>query len=76
MEKAKVVTTPLATHFKLSSKQSPSNEANKLDMQWVPYASIVGSLMYAIVCTRPDIAHVLVQLVDFCQTQVQRIGML
>jgi len=27
-------------------------------MQWVPYASVVGSLMYAMVCTRPDIAHV------------------
>ena len=26
-------------------------------MSKVPYASIVGSLMYAMVCTRPDIAH-------------------
>jgi len=23
----------------------------------VPYASVIGSLMYAMVCTRPDIAH-------------------
>lgn len=27
-------------------------------MALVPYASVVGSLMYAMVCTRPDIAHV------------------
>lgn len=27
-------------------------------MQKIPYASAVGSLMYAMVCTRPDIAHV------------------
>ena len=27
-------------------------------MSKVPYASTVGSLMYAMVCTRPDIAHV------------------
>jgi len=27
-------------------------------MSHVPYASAVGSLMYAMVCTRPDIAHV------------------
>jgi len=27
-------------------------------MSKVPYASVVGSLIYAMVCTRPDIAHV------------------
>ena len=26
-------------------------------MSHVPYASVVGSLMYAMACTRPDIAH-------------------
>ena len=26
-------------------------------MSKMPYASAIGSLMYAIVCTRPDIAH-------------------
>ena len=26
-------------------------------MSCVPYASVVGSLMYVMVCTRPDIAH-------------------
>lgn len=29
----------------------------KKEMQNVPYASAVGSLMYAMVCTRLDIAH-------------------
>ena len=27
-------------------------------MSKVPYASAVGSLMYAMVCTRPNIAHI------------------
>jgi hypothetical protein len=26
-------------------------------MAHVPYASVVGSLMYAMVCTRPEISH-------------------
>jgi len=58
MENVKVVSTPLVTHFKLSVKQSPSNEAEKTNMSRVPYASVLSSLMYAMVCTRPDITHV------------------
>ena len=27
-------------------------------MQHIPYASAIGSLMYAQVCTHPDIAHI------------------
>ncbi|GKB35118.1 hypothetical protein Tco_0880060 [Tanacetum coccineum] len=27
-------------------------------MEKVPYANVVGSLMYAMICTRPDISHV------------------
>jgi len=57
MENAKVVSTPLTTHFKLIAKKSPSNEIEKSNMQRVLYA-FVGSLMYSMVCTRPDIAHV------------------
>lgn len=57
MSKSKVVSSPLASHFRLSRKQSPSTDEEKKDMQKVPYSSAVGSLMYAMVCTRPDIAH-------------------
>ena len=57
MNNAKVVSSPLATHFKLSTKQSPSTDKEKEDMERIPYASVVESLMYAMVCTRPDIAH-------------------
>ena len=57
MDKAKSVGCPLAGHFKLSSNQCPTSEKDKEEMQKVPYASAVGSLMYAMVCTRPDIAH-------------------
>jgi len=57
MEKAKPVAIPLASHFCLSSKQSPTNEIEKWEMNKVPCASAVGSLMYAMVCTRADITH-------------------
>lgn len=55
---AKPRTTPLANHIKLSKEQSPKTTQEREDMALVPYASAVGSLMYATVCTRPDIAHV------------------
>ncbi|RVW71160.1 Retrovirus-related Pol polyprotein from transposon TNT 1-94 [Vitis vinifera] len=57
MSKAKVVSSPLASHFKLSSRHSPSIDKEKEDMRRVLYALAVGSLMYAMVCTRPDIAY-------------------
>uniref|UniRef100_A0A3Q7I567 Reverse transcriptase Ty1/copia-type domain-containing protein n=1 Tax=Solanum lycopersicum TaxID=4081 RepID=A0A3Q7I567_SOLLC len=54
---AKPRTTPLANHFKLSKEQSPKTVEECDHMTLVPYASAVGSLMYVMVCTRPDIAH-------------------
>ena len=57
MQNAKPVKTPLAAHFKLSSEHSPKTEEERNDMKSVPYASAIGSLMYAMVGTRPDIAH-------------------
>ncbi|KAL5863382.1 hypothetical protein ACOSQ3_000896 [Xanthoceras sorbifolium] len=57
MSKAKSVSSPLASHFKLNASQCPSSKEEKSEMSKVPYASVVGSLMYAMVCTRPDIAH-------------------
>nr|GEZ27716.1 hypothetical protein [Tanacetum cinerariifolium] len=56
---AKSVGTSLAENFKLSKKQCPSSVEEKLKIKQVPYASAVGSLIYAMVCTRPDLAHAL-----------------
>lgn len=57
MHNAKPVHVPLPGHLKLSKTQCPCNEEEKEEMSKVPYSSAVGSLMYAMVCTRPDIAY-------------------
>jgi ATP-binding cassette subfamily B (MDR/TAP) protein 1 len=57
MDNAKPVSTPLGNHFKLSKDQSPKTKLECGYMDMIPYASTIGSLMYAMVCTRPDIAH-------------------
>ena len=57
MNEAKPVSTPLGSHFKLSKEQSLKTEEERGHMSKVPYASAIGSLMYVMVCTRPDIAH-------------------
>lgn len=56
-DESKPVSTPLAPHFKLSAVLSPKDAAERAYMSKVPYASAVGSLMYAMVCTRPDISY-------------------
>lgn len=60
---AKHVSTPLVAHFKLSKVHSPKSNQEKKHMEKVHCTSVVGCLMYAMVCTRPDIAHVVSVLV-------------
>mgnify|MGYP006950791592 CR=1 FL=1 len=43
---------------KLNSGPCPETEKDKVEMRTVPYASAVGSLMYAMVYTRSSIAFV------------------
>ena len=57
MSDAKHVNVPLGDHFKLLKAQAPTTKDKKVLISEVSYASVVRSLMYAIVCTRPDIAQ-------------------
>eukprot|EP00253_Pinus_taeda_P016872 PITA_16872 len=57
MHNAKPISTPFASHFKISKEMGPKTQEDMDYMSKVPYASAVGSLMYAMVYTRLDIAH-------------------
>ncbi|KAL2250008.1 UNVERIFIED_CONTAM: Retrovirus-related Pol polyprotein from transposon TNT 1-94 [Sesamum indicum] len=57
MENAKPVGTPLGNQFKLSNSNSPQTDSERAKMRVTPYVSAIGSLVYAMICTRPDIAH-------------------
>ncbi|XP_050385180.1 secreted RxLR effector protein 161-like [Argentina anserina] len=50
---------------KLNKSQCPSNELEREDMKNEPYSRLVGSLIYAQVCTRPDFAYVMGMLARF-----------
>ncbi|RVW57835.1 Retrovirus-related Pol polyprotein from transposon TNT 1-94 [Vitis vinifera] len=43
---------------KFSKAQCPQNDDEREEMRTIPYSSLVGNLMYAQVCTCPDIAFV------------------
>ena len=57
MKHAKPINTPLGSHFKLRKRSCSSSKKEKGDIASTIYSSTVGSLMYVMVCTRPDIAH-------------------
>ncbi|RDY05101.1 hypothetical protein CR513_11096, partial [Mucuna pruriens] len=58
MKDSKLGDTLIAKRGKFSLKQCPNNDLERNDMQKIPCASVVRSLMYDQICTRPDIAFV------------------
>ena len=57
MHGSKPINVPIPIGVKLSVDQCPKTQEEEEDMSHVPYASAIASLMYAMVCTRPDISH-------------------
>jgi transposase InsO family protein len=66
MSDCKPVSTPMESNFKLTKSSAEVNEREKQEMETVPYQSAVGSLMYAMTCTRPDIAFAVSTVSRFC----------
>nr|GEV33632.1 retrovirus-related Pol polyprotein from transposon TNT 1-94 [Tanacetum cinerariifolium] len=57
IDNEKSVKMPLGRHFNLSLKDCPVRDCDVKRMSKVPYANAIGSLMYLMVCMRPDIAY-------------------
>ena len=58
MHKSNATPTPIVKGDSFGKFQSPQNQYELDQMKAVPYASAVGSLQYAQVCTRPDLAFI------------------
>lgn len=57
MEDCKAVSTPLGSQFKLQAVPKDLELCEAMEMESVPYSSAVGSLMYAMVGSRPDLVY-------------------
>ena len=58
MQMCKAGDVPIMKGDKLNNEQCLKNDLEKDAMKNIPYANVIGSLMYAQVCTRPDIAFI------------------
>jgi len=69
MQDSKSIDTHVDKSLSPSCDMCPKTLEEKEKMSKVPYANVVGSLMYAMMCTRPDIYIMLLDwLADINQT--------
>ena len=50
---------PMTHGISLSKEQCPKTQEERERMSKIPYASAIGSIMYAMLCTRPDVSYAL-----------------
>jgi hypothetical protein len=65
MARANPVVTPYAPGSHLSAADCPTSEEEKERMKSYPYLRLLGKLMYAALCTRPDLSYSLSILTCF-----------
>jgi hypothetical protein len=58
MQDYKSIDSPIKKGEGLSLRMCPKTPDEKTQMEKVSYSSVVGSLMYAMMCTIPDISFV------------------
>ncbi|KAJ9566729.1 hypothetical protein OSB04_002695 [Centaurea solstitialis] len=57
MDESKKGFIPMQHGIVLSKAQCPVSSEDQDKMKLIPYASAIGSIMYAMLCTRPDVAY-------------------
>jgi hypothetical protein len=57
MQDSKKGFLPMSHVITLSKKQCPSKLDEQERMRVIPYASAIGSIMYAMLCTRPNVSY-------------------
>jgi hypothetical protein len=65
MHECSATHVPFMKGDKLGTFQSPKNQLEINEMKLIPYASAIGSIMYAQVYARPDLAFVIELLSRF-----------
>ena len=59
MEQSKPGFIPMSQGITFSKAMCPKTQAEREKMGLIPYASAIGSIMYAMLCTRPDVSYAL-----------------
>jgi len=67
---------PMQVGTLLNKSQCPVTRPDQERMKGIPYASAIGSIMYAMLCTRPDVAYSISVTSRYQQNQVKLIGWL
>lgn len=59
MQDSKKGFLPMSHGISLCKNQCPSTQDERDRMSQIPYAEAIGSIMYAMLCTRPDVSYAL-----------------
>ncbi|GAA0154631.1 hypothetical protein LIER_12557 [Lithospermum erythrorhizon] len=59
MSNSKKGNLPMRHGVQLSRAQCPTTSTEMNRMKDIPYASAIGSIMYVMLCTRPDVSYAL-----------------